>query len=953
MLCPNGQFPLNAQCVDCHSTCEECIGQEPYECSECGIDEDGIERFLHRGRCKIHCPRGFYQDHNTYTCESCPLNCDICSNVNSCQKCKANYKIQNGACYLMQCLPGQVEDSETGECLDCESGCKTCTSDDPEICISCLEGYFLYGHQCRRYCPQKTYGDSGRKICFACPSGCLECKNETYCSSCQKGYYLRDASCLLKCPDGTFQDSVRQQCEDCHRSCQICHGASSRDCDLCLEGKETVYGMCHLMTCVDGQYLNVRDGKCYNCDSSCQTCFGPKALDCFSCDTGYFLDGDNQCVTTCPQGFFGDQFSQTCEKCSSTCESCMGASEYCVKCEQTEHSLFLHEGNCLSDCPDGYFENTEDSCEACDGSCWTCDERKTKCLSCVDGLFLENNKCLPNCSLRYYPDEEGSCKRCPTHCNICTDQSTCLECSYLYLLLNGTCKATCPDGYYEDLEGGKCITCHVSCETCSGTSDDDCETCPPVNPKLYQGRCLAECPTGTFYNILLRECQECHRTCATCSGPLPTDCIQCQNRLVMDIDSRMCGVEGDANCPPRTFLEDDFFTCSSCDHNCQSCDGPSPTNCLTCTVPYYLYRNFCVPECPKGTYNISEEADGLKLGFCSACHEVCSTCNGGSAKHCDICAAGYYKLLHLCILHCPPGYYKANNQCEKCDSGCQLCDGPGLDGCLECPSNTLQVEGTTHCLTQCPERFYLYKNLCKKCHPSCKTCNGSSVQGCLTCDQGSEFKGGICYPQCEEQRYPDDNGVCQLCDSSCRHCSGPGPDHCISCKINSAWSPTEMRCTKCCDSQSDQDECCFCDVNSILCIKHLQVEAEQMALKNLKQNMKSSRVASHYSAVAPALVLLLLILAFMVFFMQKVKSKKILCWKPSYERLGGYSQAVSFCDQEEHTALRKGSDVEEDSLDECDVVYTTTDGTVYRKFSFRQSRVDKEAVHERLYLENV
>ncbi|CAH2273718.1 Hypothetical predicted protein [Pelobates cultripes] len=169
-------------------------------------------------------------------------------------------------------------------------------------------------------------------------------------------------------------------------------------------------------------------------------------------------------------------------------------------------------------------------------------------------------------------------------------------------------------------------------------------------------------------------------------------------------------------------------------------------------------------------------------------------------------------------------YYKANNQCEKCDSGCQLCDGTGLDGCLECPSNTLQVEGTTHCLAQCPERFYLYKNLCKKCHPSCKTCNGSSVQDCLTCDQGSEFKAGICYPQCEEQRYPDDNGVCQPCDSSCRHCSGPGPDHCISCKINSAWSPTEMRCTKCCDSQSDQDDCCFCDVNSVIALSSTRKE---------------------------------------------------------------------------------------------------------------------------------
>ncbi|XP_053319728.1 proprotein convertase subtilisin/kexin type 5-like [Spea bombifrons] len=515
--------------------------------------------------------------------------------------------------------------------------------------------------------------------------------------------------------------------------------------------------MCPIVTCVESQYFNVADGKCYNCDSSCQTCFGPQALDCFSCHSGYFLDKENQCVATCPQGYFADQFSQTCEKCSDTCESCTGASDNCVSCKLDKQSVFLHEGNCLPDCPEGYFGNTEGSCEACDGSCWTCDESKTKCLSCVEGLYLENSKCLPNCSLKYFPDEEGSCKRCLAHCTICTDESTCLECSYLYLLFNGTCKATCPDGYYDDLDDGKCIPCHYSCETCSGTSEDDCETCPSDNAKLYQGRCLTDCPTGTYYNSVLRECQECHRTCATCSGPQPTDCIQCQDRLTLNPETGMCRVEGDADCPAKTFLENDLFTCSSCDHTCQSCDGPSPRNCLTCTVPYYLYKNTCVVQCPKGTYNTSEDADGLQLGFCAACHQICSTCNRGSAKHCDVCAAGYYKLLHLCILHCPPGYYKWNNQCEKCHSGCQLCGGPGLDGCLECPSDTLQVEGTTHCVTQCPERFYKYKNTCKKCHSSCKTCNDSSVQGCLTCDGGSDLKGGICYPPCEEQRYLDND----------------------------------------------------------------------------------------------------------------------------------------------------------------------------------------------------
>ncbi|XP_077120025.1 cysteine repeat modular protein 2-like [Ranitomeya variabilis] len=932
MMCPNGQFALNAQCVNCHSNCEECSGQEPYECTQCGMDQDGIERFLHRSRCKVHCPRGFYPERETYSCDSCLLNCDICSNANSCQKCKSNYKLQHGECYLIQCLPGQMEDPDTGECVDCETGCKTCEVDDPEICLSCLQGYYLYHLQCRKHCPSKTYEDNGGKLCLACASGCIECHNETHCSSCQSGYYLHDAKCVTKCPGGMFQDKKKWQCEACHKSCMTCHGLSPQDCDLCPEGKQPSFGMCYFVTCSDEQFLNVADSKCYACDQSCQSCFGPQAQDCFSCHSGYYLDEENQCVQTCPQGFFGDPFTQTCEKCSVTCESCAGSSENCLKCNTKEENLFLHEGRCVPDCLEGYYENLEGSCETCEGSCWTCEGNKGNCLSCVDGLYLENNKCLQNCSVRYYPDEEGICKHCPAHCTVCADERTCLECSYLYLLYNGTCKASCPNGYYEDLDAGRCVSCHISCETCSGTSDDDCETCPSANPKLYQGKCLTSCPPATFYNYALSECQECHKTCAKCSGPQPTDCTKCQSQLTLDQESEMCGVQGNAQCPPKTFLEDDLFTCSSCDQTCESCDGRSAENCVTCLVPYYLYKSTCVKQCPTGTYNTSEEADGITLGFCSACHQVCTTCHGGSAKDCDLCASGYYKLLHLCILHCPPGYYKRNNQCDKCDSRCQLCSGPGLDSCLECPPGIFQVEGTTHCVSKCPERFYIHGNKCKKCHPSCRTCNDSSVQGCKTCDRGSSFKAGICYPQCEEHRYLDDDSVCQPCDPSCRHCSGPGSDHCISCNSKTAWSPEEMRCINCCDSEADQNDCCFCDVNSVLCIKHLQLEAEQVSLKNLKFPASSTvSLSPHFSAVAPVLVSLLLIIAVALLSIWGVKSKKMLCWKQSYERLADSPQDVSCQDED----CKQEYEEDEENLGECDVVYSTKDGTVYKKLPFK------------------
>lgn len=82
-----------------------------------------------------------------------------------------------------------------------------------------------------------------------------------------------------------------------------------------------------------------------------------------------------------------------------------------------------------------------------------------------------------------------------------------IECSFLYLILNGVCKASCPMGYYEDIEEGRCGQCHNTCASCSGPLADDCETCSTLTPKLYQGICSKECPTEMYYESFAMECQ--------------------------------------------------------------------------------------------------------------------------------------------------------------------------------------------------------------------------------------------------------------------------------------------------------------------------------------------------------------------------------------------------------------------------------------------------------------
>ncbi|XP_034443349.1 proprotein convertase subtilisin/kexin type 5 [Hippoglossus hippoglossus] len=918
--CPSGRFMLKSQCVLCHPTCSECVGHELFECTTCGVDEDGQERFLHQGRCRTHCPRGLYPDRGHYACLPCIANCELCTDGNICAKCREHYKLQNGVCQTASCSTGQVQDPDTGECIDCEMGCKACSTGDPEICSSCLEGYFLFRHQCRRHCPQSTYEDWGRGVCLSCPALCTDCRSDTRCLACQPGYFLNGGECIKQCPQQTFGDSSGWRCQPCHSSCQTCYGPRSSDCELCLGGNPSLHGQCPLVNCPLGQYFDGGNSECHTCDASCKICFGPQAQDCSSCFKGYFLDQDSSCVAQCPSGSYANSATQLCEDCSPNCEACIDTSDNCVSCAKGSYRLFLHQGRCWSNCPEGFFETAEGSCEACDSSCLTCDGIKSQCLSCADGYYLGSGMCRLNCSLRTYPAEDGTCRRCPPHCDVCSDDRTCFKCSFLYLMLNGVCKASCPMGFYEDMEEGRCGQCHPTCASCSGPLSDDCETCSTFSPKLYKGACSKDCLTGTYYETEARECQECHPTCISCSGPDANQCTQCEKGLVLDPNTLLCGVTGDTDCPPGTYLHDNQFTCVGCHRHCYSCEGPGNDECQTCVVPKYLHNRTCVSECPAGSYNTRQEADGQELGFCLPCEHVCSTCTGESPRDCLTCSPGHLRLLHLCVTQCPTGYYKDGSHCEKCDQSCELCTGPGPDSCRACPPPLLELQGTKLCVESCPHRFYQLHDMCEQCHTSCQTCMDASPQSCLTCDWGSTLKDNVCYPRCEEGRYFSDEETCESCDSSCLHCTGPRTDQCLTCHRDSALHAVENRCARCCQAGGNDTDCCVCDSRSALCVEAPQRKSGDDPRTDV--NM-SSRPLNHTSAALPISLLLALGLALAVFALVKAHSRKRLCWGQSYERLSG-SASVN---------MPHGVP-EPDSGDEVDVVYTSRGGSVYRRYSF-------------------
>ncbi|XP_055011892.1 proprotein convertase subtilisin/kexin type 5 [Boleophthalmus pectinirostris] len=914
--CPSGRFSLRGQCVLCHPSCSECSGHELFQCTACGVDEDGVERFLYHGRCVTHCPRSLYPDRGLSSCLPCVHNCELCTDASICAKCQDKYKLQSGRCQPATCDIGQVQDPDTGECVGCEPGCRTCSTENRAVCNSCNDGYFLFRSKCRRHCPQRTYTDSEGRSCVQCPAPCSDCSSSS-CLSCLPSHFLSGGTCVKLCPPQTFGDTSGWRCEPCHSSCLSCRGPGPSDCELCQEDAAPVRGQCPGLRCSPGKYFNVRDGMCSDCDISCQSCFGSTSLDCSSCFKGFFLDQDGSCVEQCPSGSFSNSVLGVCENCAPYCELCADSSDNCVSCSKHGQTPFLHQGKCWSECPDGLFESEEGLCDPCDAPCQTCDGGSSLCLSCSEGHVLEGRSCRLNCSERMFRSEDGTCKHCLAHCDVCSDLHTCTKCSFLYLMLDGVCRASCPEWYYEDMEGGRCEPCHPTCASCSGPLGDDCDSCSSTSPMLYKGACFRECPSGTYYQTTAKECQECHQTCASCRGPEPNQCTECERGLVLDPSSLLCGVTGEAQCPLGTYLENDGFTCSSCRRGCLSCEGPQI--CSTCAAPHHLHNGTCVRSCPAGTYSSTQDADGHQLGFCLPCDPVCATCSGASAKDCVTCSPGHLRLLHLCVTHCPTGFYRGGSECKKCHHSCVMCSGPGPDSCRACAPPLLEIQGTNLCVEHCPQRFYQSGHLCRQCHISCQTCSDSSPQSCLSCDDGNTLKDDVCFPRCQEGTYSEQER-CEPCDPSCRHCFGPGAQRCVSCHDDAGLHAVESRCAPCCSSHRNTTGCCVCDIRTALCV---EAPAPRRGSDQDTDLSSASRVLKHTSAAMPLVLLLALGVVCGGVVLYRARSKRTMCWKRNYERLSGSA-----------TEAMPHGVPEPDSCDDVDVVYTSKGGCVYRRYSF-------------------
>ena len=507
--------------------------------------------------------------------------------------------------------------------------------------------------------------------------------------------------------------SVSEIPKNCSGECRSgCSKAGSEYCDTCRH-KQVLSSLDCVQSCPARTYP--LDNYCLDCSKYCSKCSNGNS--CEKCDFGAYKLPSGLCNSTCTDSSVF--INGSCQSCHFTCKTCNGLNENnCTSCHKPQYKL-SSSGECVfhPNCSSAqYFEHRVLGCKSCHRTCLECSGRKeSDCTTCSDARILVRGKCVDKTDLcsegEYYSEATGSCALCPPNCRSCINDLLCTECedeSYIYSSLmersnirRTFCIGTCPDGYYGDREFRNCTFCSPACATCTGEATN-CTTCVESGVTPRKGVCPTPCPPSQFFNYILMLCNSCPISCSSCTNG---------------------------------------------------------TYCTHCSPGLYLNaRGQCYPECPNGTIQnpLSGQCEATK------CHNSCQTCLGPSPSECLSCSSDHIFFLNKCWKSCPVGYYEMGTSegpsCGRCHTSCRTCSGPTEGECLSCPRSRQYIDGY-HCLQSCRSGYYADKDrVCSRCLSQCAQCvNG---QSCSQCQSGAVLgPSGTCLTSCPAH-YHNDDGVC-------------------------------------------------------------------------------------------------------------------------------------------------------------------------------------------------
>ncbi|KAM6401739.1 extracellular matrix organizing protein FRAS1 isoform 2-T2 [Pluvialis apricaria] len=675
-------------------------------------------------------------------------------------------------CFQRSCPPcplGSLAVEAQGDCcprcepVECHPDCLTC-SQSFDHCTACRDARRqLQNGRCVEMCELGFYQDGGS--CLACNETCSACTSGFECSSCQTSLLMKNGQCVTWCGKGYFQDQLR--CTACHESCSSCWGAAENNCLSCKDTSRVLKaGLC-VASCGQGFYT--KDGICSACDQFCETCYSDPPR-CLTCASEKLLH-DGKCVSECPDGYFPG-INGRCRACHDSCSTCEGPlATHCTSCS---FPLALHRGQCLRGCGEGFYQD-HNVCKGCHPSCRTCvGPGASHCLQCrapqdvlqphqpVEGAV--RGLCLSRCQARFYVDSTGVCKRCHSSCAGCLGNTSqdCTACLSSRVLLEGRCLSECPEGLFS--RGDHCYSCHPSCKTCRGPSDLECLTCHP-HATLASGKCRTSCKEEQYLN-LVGYCVDCHPLCRQCVANLwdtGSICLKCQNARHL-----LLGDHCIPDCLLGYYAENG--ACKRCHPSCKTCTGEGPFSCSSCNTSLVLsHTSTCVAVCSPGYYRDDRQT-------CKPCNRQCLSCE--SAAGCTSCRDPAKVLLfgECQYESCAQQYYLdfSSKTCRECDWSCNACKGPQRTDCLQCMEGYVLHEGA--CVEQCPAAFYKESDTCQRCDQHCLQCR--QPDECSLCEAPFFLLDTRCVHQCGKRYYADHaQRKCSACPPGCLECDSDSMCH--------------------------------------------------------------------------------------------------------------------------------------------------------------------------------
>lgn len=167
------------------------------------------------------------------------------------------------------------------------------------------------------------------------------------------------------------------------------------------------------------------------------------------------------------------------------------------------------------------------------------------------------------------------------------------------------------------------MSCHYSCLTCSGTSND-CTSCEPTYNRTLDPITNSSCPCNTYYydDLVSPQCQPCHYSCLTCTDS--STCATCDSSSlayrVYDGNTDLC------KCKDGYFDDNTGAQlCVKCHSSCLKCTNASACSDCDSTKLRLLnrtanYAGVANPYC-SCTYKHYPQANPTLT--CLPCHYTC------------------------------------------------------------------------------------------------------------------------------------------------------------------------------------------------------------------------------------------------------------------------------------------------------------------------------------------